>query len=167
MDYKLFKSINQLVGRYPFLDTIMIAISQKMRYLFILIFIVMWFRNHLHRKITILAIFSGGITLLLEFIIKQFYFKPRPFVNHHAQVLPPSPSQESPSFPSKHTTLAFATATAVIIHKWVLGSIMYILAILTGFSRIWMGQHYPSDIVGSAMLGTITSIIANAFIKKQ
>ncbi|WP_429758516.1 phosphatase PAP2 family protein [Bacillus sp. S14(2024)] len=41
---------------------------------------------------------------------------------------------------------------------------MWLLAFLTGFSRIWSGQHYPSDIIGSALIGSLTSIVVNVIV---
>jgi undecaprenyl-diphosphatase len=38
---------------------------------------------------------------------------------------------------------------------------MFGLSLLTGFSRIWVGHHYPSDIIGSAFLGSFTSIFVH------
>jgi len=159
MDYRIFRLINQFAGRYRLLDKMIITISQKVRYLFVLIFILMWFRNNFHKKITLYTGISLGVTLILNKVIKLFYFKPRPFLNLWVHLLPPSPSKKNSSFPSKHTTLAFAAATSVIFYKRFLGWFMYLLAILAGFSRIWMGQHYPSDIAGSALLGSFTSIM--------
>ncbi|MGM9925701.1 MAG: undecaprenyl-diphosphatase [Bacillus sp. (in: firmicutes)] len=162
MDYKIFKSINQWAGRYPFVDKSMIMISQKMRYLFILLFIIMWFRNKRGRRIVLHAGIASGMAVLLEWLIKRLYAKPRPFAVHRVQLLQPAPSKQNATFPSKHTALSFVAATAVFIHKRALGGILYLLASLTGFSRIWMGQHYPSDIIGSAIIGSFTSIAANA-----
>ncbi|MCL6573352.1 MAG: phosphatase PAP2 family protein, partial [Bacillus sp. (in: Bacteria)] len=99
--------------------------------------------------------------LFLHFFIKLTFFKPRPFLKYRVHLLPPSPSKKNSSFPSKHTTLAFAAATSVLLYKRLLGFIMLILAFLAGFSRIWMGQHFPSDIVGSALLGSLTSILVS------
>ena len=69
------------------------------------------------------------------------------------------------SFPSKHTVLAFAAATSVLFYKRLLGCIMWLLAFLIGLSRIWMGQHYPSDIIGSALLGSLTAIVVNITVR--
>jgi undecaprenyl-diphosphatase len=165
MNYRIFRAINQLAGRYSLLDTIMITISQKARYLYILLLILMWFRNNFYKKITLYAGISTGVTLLINIFIKRFYFKPRPFLRHKVHLLPPSPSKKNSSFPSTHITLASALATSVLFYKRLLGCIMWLLAFLIGLSRIWMGQHYPSDIIGSALLGSLTAIIVNITVR--
>lgn len=159
MDYRIFRAINQFAGRFRLFDTIMIIISQKVRYLFLILLIFMWFRNNSYKKVTLYAGISVVVTLFLNCLIKLFYFKPRPFLKFWVHLLPPSPSKKNSSFPSKHTTLAFAVATSVLLYKRVVGYILFIFAFLAGFSRIWMGQHFPSDIVGSAILGSLTSSI--------
>ncbi|WML44873.1 phosphatase PAP2 family protein [Neobacillus sp. PS3-40] len=159
MDYRIFRLINQFAGRYQHVDKVIITFSQKVRYLFFFILIFMWFRNNFHKKITLNALLSVGISIIMNKVIKLFYFKRRPFLNLWVHLLPPSPSKSNSSFPSKHTVLAFAAATSIILYKRVLGCVMCFFALLAGFSRIWMGQHYPSDIVGSALLGFITSIV--------
>jgi undecaprenyl-diphosphatase len=159
MDYRIFRAINQFAGRYRLFDTIMVTISQKVRYVYIILIIFMWFRNNSYKKITLYAGISAVVTILLNSFIKRFYFKPRPFLKFWVHLLPPSPSKKNSSFPSKHTTLAFAVATSVLLYKRVVGFILFIFAFLAGFSRIWVGQHFPSDIVGSAILGSLTSII--------
>ncbi|MEH7012481.1 phosphatase PAP2 family protein, partial [Neobacillus niacini] len=94
-------------------------------------------------------------------IIKLVYFKPRPFSKIRVNLLAPIPSKKDSTFPSKHTTLAFAVAISVLFYKRTLGCILSILASLAGFSRIWMGQHYPSDIIGSALIGSIVATCVN------
>ncbi|MEH7506016.1 undecaprenyl-diphosphatase [Neobacillus drentensis] len=159
MDYRIFRAINQFAGRYRLFDTIMVTISQKVRYLFVILLIFMWFRNNFYKKVTLYAGISIVVTILLNCFIKLFYFKPRPFLKFRVHLLPPSPSKKNSSFPSKHTTLAFAVATSVLLYKRLMGFILFILAFFAGFSRIWMGQHFPSDIVGSALQGSLTSIV--------
>lgn len=76
------------------------------------------------------------------------------------------PSKNNSSFPSKHTVLAFALATSVLLRERLFGSIMWFLAILTGFSRIWLGHHYPFDIIGiltSIAIGGTTHLF-NSFV---
>jgi undecaprenyl-diphosphatase len=157
MNYKVFKSINQLSGRCSPIDLLMVLISNKIRYVFIFVLIFMWFRNDFYKKLSFNAVISAGITLFLSTLIKLFYFKPRPFVKRRVGIL--IPSKMDSTFPSKHTLLAFAISTSIFLHERILGSIMWVLSVLTGFSRIWVGHHYPSDIIGSAFIATMTSII--------
>ncbi|MCQ6276220.1 undecaprenyl-diphosphatase [Bacillus sp. V3B] len=157
MNYKVFKSINQLSGRFSPIDLLMILISNKIRYVFIFVLIFMWFRNDFYKRLSFNAVISAGITLFINTLIKLFYFKPRPFVKYRVGIL--IPSKMDSTFPSKHTLLVFAISTSIFLHKRILGSIMWVLSVLTGFSRIWVGHHYPSDIIGSAFIATITSII--------
>jgi undecaprenyl-diphosphatase len=159
MDYMIFRAINQFAGRNRLLDRMMITFSQTLPYVFFLILILMWFRNNFHKKITLYTFISIGVSILLNKVIKLSYFKARPFLKTSVRLLPPSPSKKNSSFPSKHTLLAFAAATSILFYKRGLGSLMSLLAVLIGFSRIWMGHHYPSDIVGSAILGSLTSIV--------
>ena len=167
MDSRFFRAINQITGRYHFLDNMMILISQKMRYIFFFILIINWMRKGFGKQFPILIVSSLGLTYLLEMIIKCFYFRARPFVHHTVNTLPPFSSQQSSSFPSRHTTLSFAVATAVMFYERLIGAVMYVLASLIGFSRIIMGQHYPLDIVGSALLGSGASLFTHLFISTR
>src|SRR4051794_4441469 len=157
MNNKVFQLINKFSGRCSPIDLLMILISNKIRFVFIFVLIFMWFRNDSYKKVSCNAVKSMGITLLIHTLIKLFYFKPRPFVKHRVGIL--IPSKMNSTFPSKHTLLVFAISTSIFLHKRILGSIMWVLSVLTGFSRIWVGHHYPSDIIGSAFIATMTSII--------
>lgn len=65
-------------------------------------------------------------------------------------------STNNRSFPSGHTTAAFSTATslAIISSKWYVIIPAYTWASLVGYSRLYLGVHYPSDILGGAILGS-------------
>ncbi|WP_223592506.1 undecaprenyl-diphosphatase [Neobacillus bataviensis] len=163
MNNRIFRAINQLAGQYRPIDYIMIFISKKARYLFLLLLIFMWIRNNFRKNIMLNVGISVGLTYFITFFIKQINFKPRPFLKHSVHLIPPFPSKKNSSFPSKHTTLAFALATSVFFYHRVIGWVMWLLAFLSGFSRIWMGQHYPSDIIGSAFLGSLTASFVKIF----
>ena len=157
MNNKAFKLINQFSGRCSPIDLLMILISNKIRYVFIFVLIFLWFRNDSYKKVSCNAVKSMGITWFIHTLIKLFYFKPRPFVKHRVGIL--IPSKMDSTFPSKHTLLVFAISTSIFLYDRILGSIMWILSVLTGFSRIWVGHHYPSDIIGSAFIASMTSIM--------
>lgn len=157
MNEKLFKLINQYSGRFSFLDFFMIFVSNKTRYIFVFVLIFMWFKNGSYRKASYKAGISAVITLLIHTLIKLFYFKPRPFVKRRVGIL--IPSKRDSTFPSKHTLLVFAISTSIYLYNRVIGSVLWVIAFLTGLSRIWVGHHYPYDILGSATIATITSMV--------
>ncbi|MFS1514456.1 undecaprenyl-diphosphatase [Chengkuizengella sp. SCS-71B] len=155
MDHKISRNIKK--GSYSLTDFLMILISNKVRYMFMFILGFMWFRNHSDKKMVKNAVISLTVALLINSLIKLFYYKPRPFMKHRIRLL--IPSKMDSSFPSKHTILMFAISTTVFLCKRALGLIMLGLSVLTGISRIWVGHHYPSDIIGSAILGSLTGIV--------
>jgi len=65
---------------------------------------------------------------------------------------------EENSFPSGHTTLAFALAN-VIGHEYTKLRIpLYAAALCTGFARIYLGRHYPGDVLAGATIGTLAGL---------
>jgi len=70
------------------------------------------------------------------------------------------------SFPSGHTTTAFALATILALHAsnkaW--GLFFLFLAVLVGYSRIYLGQHFLPDVTMGALLGTVTALFVYGFI---
>ena len=62
------------------------------------------------------------------------------------------------SFPSRHTSLAFAMATVVGNRYPKLRITLYAIALGTAFSRIYLGHHYPSDVIAGAVIGTLAGM---------
>ena len=82
--------------------------------------------------------------------------RPRPYLVDPTLRTPAGREPDS-SFPSGHTTVAFAAATVVALDRpnlapWSLG-----FATLVGFSRIYEGVHYPTDVLAAAALGALTA----------
>ncbi|WP_332633731.1 undecaprenyl-diphosphatase [Halalkalibacter flavus] len=154
MDYKIFKAINRLAGHFPPLDALMIFISNKIRYVYMGVLVFTWFKN---KKMTVNVLISVLVGILINTIIKAFCFKPRPYMKHRVGIL--LPSKNDSTVLSKHTLLVFAVSTSILFRDRFLGTIMTAFSIITGFSRIWLGLHYPSDVIKSAFTGSIISML--------
>lgn len=106
-----------------------------------------------------------GISLLLEFllnnlIIKNLFARIRPYEVIDGLILLVGKAPDY-SFPSGHTGSAFALAVVIfMVMDRKYGIIALILASLMGFSRLYVGIHYPSDVLGGVILGVVTSVVA-------
>lgn len=83
-------------------------------------------------------------------LIPYFYNRNRPFVRYNIKVL--VKQRKDHSFPSTHTGSSLIIALALLNINFEIGIIMVFAALLTAFSRIMTGVHYPSDILGSWLI---------------
>ncbi len=92
---------------------------------------------------------TAGLTEALKYSIHR----DRPFVTY-PDILKKS-NAGSPSFPSGHTSNAFAAATSISLSypKWYIIAPSYLWAGTVGFSRMDLGVHYPSDVLAGAVIG--------------
>lgn len=67
----------------------------------------------------------------------------------------------SPSFPSGHTAdaFAFAIALGLIYPKWYFIFPAILWALLVGCSRMWLGVHFPSDVLAGAFIGSVCAVV--------
>jgi membrane-associated phospholipid phosphatase len=98
----------------------------------------------------------GPVAIGLNYVVKAIVRRPRPVL----EGLPPlGGAPSSLSFPSAHATSSFACATAMtrIAPE---AAILFILAAAIAACRPYLGMHYPSDVLGGAVLGTALGLIA-------
>ena len=103
--------------------------------------------------------FSALLALGVAHLIGDLWARPRPYVAHPlAAHLFTSPSAD-PSFPSDHATAAFAIAVAILVRHRKAGILALAMAVVLSISRVAIGTHYPSDVVGGAALGTLAALV--------
>mgnify|MGYP002641255532 CR=1 FL=1 len=109
------------------------------------------------RKKSILLLSSVLLSSLISTTLKYIIDRPRPFTTH--DFIEKLSVGGSPSFPSGHTTEAFAFAVALCIAypRWyiIIPSLLWASAI--GYTRISLGVHYPSDVLAGATIGIATA----------
>jgi undecaprenyl-diphosphatase len=100
--------------------------------------------------------------------IKRTVNRDRPFVTYPLDVFPNSIDETGKSMPSGHTAFAFTTATSLFTAypKWYVGLPLYAWATSVGYSRLYLGQHYPSDVLMGAVVGTGSALASNWLYKK-
>ncbi|MBC7888697.1 MAG: phosphatase PAP2 family protein [Ferruginibacter sp.] len=103
-----------------------------------------------------------GINVVATDGLKVIFNRTRPAYRYPNEVFVLT-SPKGYSFPSGHTSLAFATATSLTLthKKWYIAVPAYLWAGAMGYSRMYLGKHYPSDVLGGALVGAGSSLLAH------
>jgi undecaprenyl-diphosphatase len=116
------------------------------------------------------CLLAGGIAVgLNDFIchnvLKELVARPRP-----CHTLPElqhiTNCSNSFSFPSNHASNLFTAATTMSLCFKNLAFLAYACALLVGYSRVYLGVHYPFDVIGGAVFGTLMGILGYKLYKR-
>lgn len=167
MNTSLFLLINSWAGHVSLLDALMIFCAQYVWYL--MTFGVLVMAAHRYPKWRDMAIVSIGSAavarLVVGEIIKRLYYHPRPYwVLDNVRLL--LAKELESSFPSGHTIFVFALATGVYLYNKKIGKWYFALAGLVGFARVFVGVHWPYDIIGGIVLGIPTALACDWAYRK-
>jgi len=155
LDTQLFHLLNGLAGQSPTIDAIIVFCASYLAYILIAVFAVflIFFVSARREQIELLvvafiatAVARGVITEA----VRLFYHRPRPFLTLPAHKLIDDTAW---SFPSGHATFFFALSTAVYLYDKKWGTGFFIATVLITVGRVAAGVHYPSDILGGALIG--------------
>ncbi|GAB6171878.1 undecaprenyl-diphosphate phosphatase BcrC [Paradesulfitobacterium aromaticivorans] len=166
--------INHLAGQVALVDKLMAFGAQYALELYALLFLIAWFvlpsSDTNHRHALMVMGFSGIFALIINVLIAQVWFRPRPFVtlpqgSFHQLI----PHAHDSSFPSDHTagSFAFAAGSWRKSERWVSLSFTF-LAVFVAVARIYTGVHWPTDVLAGVVVGLFSARITwalNRFFK--
>jgi len=111
---------------------------------------------------------SVVITAAITEVMKVAINRERPFIKYPSLVFPNQIDETGNSMPSAHTALAFTTATSIYLAypKWYVALPAFTWASAVGYSRMYLGQHYPSDVLVGAIVGGGSACLTNWLNKK-
>jgi len=166
LDAGLFLKVNGVRGGRAF-DLVMAGASRLMdlgEMWVVIALLVGLFTSGTHGRVPIEVIAPLWLTMLtVNFPIKSMFQRRRPFIAYvKARVVGGKPSDSS--FPSGHTAAAFAGAALLSIHFPALAPVLYAYAVVVGFSRVYLGVHYPSDVGIGALVGTVLALFYRGVI---
>lgn len=156
LDYTLFRAVNGLAGRSSVIDALMIGSAKYLPIVFALALVALWLSwRARNQRGAFLAGVSALVALGLGQLIGKALPRPRPYLSHAVnQLIPPSLDT---SFPSDHAILGFAVAVMVWRYNRRAGTALLVLATLMAIARVFVGAHYPGDVLGGAILGALTA----------
>lgn len=162
IDTQLFYLLNSLVGQSLFLDKLIVFLASYLAYILVVLLLALLLFSQYSRPEKLQMLLVAGVSVVIARfgiteLIRLFYHRPRPFsaLDNVRQLL----TNGEWSFPSGHATFFFALSTAVYLYnkKWGIG--FFAATILMTMSRVIAGIHYPSDVVGGAVVGIIVAYI--------
>ena len=155
-DKQLFIRINRLSSRK--------VLNRFMRFVTLLgsaqctvsLAIIMLYLNYHKSNVGIAYSVSLASSHAIAHFVKRLFNRPRPWqVIQCAYIY--NLNYKQYSFPSGHTTAAFSTFILLALCASSLASVFCLAAALVGISRIYLGAHYPSDVLAGSFLGTIAA----------
>ncbi|MEV6580462.1 phosphatase PAP2 family protein [Streptomyces sp. NPDC051582] len=139
--------------------------------LFAVLMVVAWWRARragAPAAVTALAVplitLAGfGVDLLLKLVVRE----DRPCQSLHVAVLEGCPAPGDWSFPSNHAAIAAAAAVALLFVSRRLGAVALIAAVLMAASRVWVGVHYPHDVLAGCALGALVAAVCARSVRSR
>jgi len=166
MNERLFLAINRLSHSSGFLDALMVFCAQYIPLILIAFVAYLWIlAKRAGREMAVRAALSGGLALVLARIVGLFQYQAipsvlglgRPLILHAA----------NNSFPSDHVSFSFAIAISLLFSRSTLWPQSVLLAVLVAFARVFVGIHFPVDVLAGALVGALASLIIHLLRSKS
>lgn len=128
----------------------------------------LWRVTHRQRVFWAFLVIAPAKLIIERLVIKQLVERERPFTSIGPDIDLRGHAAEGLSFPSGHSTTAFATAVMVMAFlprrwRWL----PLLAAGIVGVARIYFGEHSPLDVVAGAILGSSLALLSRAFILQE
>ena len=152
--------INSWVGQNVWLDRLLVFSANNLGYIILgLVIVVCLLNSNKFKEIIVLSLGSAVVARFgIVALVRYFYYVPRPFLvlQNVRQLL--DHDAES-SFPSGHMAFYFALATVLYRYNKKAGIAAFGLSGLMGFARIFVGVHWPLDIITGVVVGVVTALL--------
>lgn len=143
----------------------MVIVTKYFHYASFLLGTLIAFRaGEKEKKAWILMVAGLILVYPVIWLIRFFIQEPRPFLTLHLNPLISPPTDLS--FPSGHSSFMGVVASAFLIARSKWAWLFIPLALLVGFSRIYVGVHYPVDVLGGFILGFVIVYLISLIIRR-
>lgn len=164
LDLQAFYFLNNLAGHSDVLNAFIVFCGEYLAYILgSAFFVYLYVTDYPWRQkieifavAVVTAVLSRGV---LTELIRYLFPRVRPFVALHLDKAHTLLTDSALSFPSGHSTFFYGLSTVVYLYnkRWGIG--FFIVTVLITFARVAAGVHYPSDILGGAIIGVFSAFI--------
>ena len=147
--------------RSEYITTFMYHITSMGSILLIVMALYFIIKGSRSEKVAGFAVLASSILeiAIVNGVLKNLIARPRPFVTYD-EVVPLANILSEHSFPSGHTALVFSMAFVIYkLFPEIYGKVAIVIACLVGFSRVYLGVHYPSDVIAGVIVGWFVSLV--------
>ena len=109
------------------------------------------------KRMAICGVVIAPLAFVISRIASFLYYDPRPFVAGH--FIPLIPHAIANGFPSDHVLFTGAIAMTVWFYNGKLGAVLWALALLIGWARVYAGVHHWTDIIGSIIIVLVSGSV--------
>lgn len=165
-DTEIVLWLNGLSGNVQPIDDLLriLASDYLMPLLFSTVVVAMWFASRTelarprYQMASLVGMSSIGFSNLAVFVINSFWHRPRPFVELGDDINLLFYRATDPSFPANPVAIGFAAAGAAWLVNRQLAMWLMAGSLAYGFSRVYAGVFYPTDILGGAAVGILVVV---------
>ncbi|MFI7005324.1 phosphatase PAP2 family protein [Streptomyces sp. NPDC050145] len=102
----------------------------------------------------------------VDMVVKSLVREDRPCQSLHVRTLEACPAVGDWSFPSNHAAIAAAAAVALLFVSRRLGAVAAVVALAMAASRVWVGAHYPHDVLAGVVVGSLVAFGAMLLVRR-
>lgn len=170
VDYRLYHAINTFVGHHAWLGRAFSQVETFGTLLLAVATVALWLlarpgRESRWKLASASALTAAAIALLVNRLIAALWNRDRPYEVHPAAHVWGSRSHD-PSFPSDHSSAAFAIACTVLFYDRLAGSLFVVAAAVIAGGRLLVGAHYPGDVLAGILVGLGCAVLVARFARR-
>ncbi|WP_055588300.1 phosphatase PAP2 family protein [Streptacidiphilus griseoplanus] len=157
IDGSLFTSVTDVARDTKWLNTPLQLWTNAGLGIFALLMLIGWWNARRRGTLSMTRALAAPVAVVIAFavaeVVKKLVAEVRPCYSlPHDYFVDACPVRTDYAFPSGHTTTAAATVAALWLLDRRLSVIAGVFALLEGFTRVYLGDHYPHDVIGAALL---------------
>lgn len=171
IDGSLFTSVTGFARDTRWLNTPVALATNLGLGVFAILMLMGWWRARRRDDTTMTLALAAPVSVLAAFavaeVVKRLVAESRPCRSlPHDYFVSACPAPGDYAFPSGHTTVAAATVGALLLLDRRLAALAAVFTLWEGFTRVYVGDHYPHDVLGSLVIATPVALATSLLLAR-